>query len=176
MSGRRPPAGHAEREGVTGRIQADGRIVLPGSLAPEPSLPGRGALPFRHDRSPRNISTNVSDAHWRAHRSRRAGKDPKLRTGSFFSLGRKLCAGMGLRPTRSVLEAVGGRVPVEVCTLGVEAVTATAALQIRMRSVSSVLAVSTNRSTKLFALAHRGGISTVSMPAPARTASNDVVN
>ena len=38
-----------------------------------------------------------------------------------------------------------------------------------MRSVSSVLAVRTNRSAKQFALGHRGGILTVSMPAPAKT-------
>jgi hypothetical protein len=40
----------------------------------------------------------------------------------------------------------------------------------------SVRAVSTNRSAKQFALGHRGGIFTVSMPASASTASNDVVN
>jgi hypothetical protein len=45
-----------------------------------------------------------------------------------------------------------------------------------MRSVSSALAVRTNRSAKPFALGQRGRIFTVSMPAPARTASNDAVN
>ena len=48
--------------------------------------------------------------------------------------------------------------------------------KIRMRSVSSVLAVRTKRSAKQFARGHRGGIFTVSIPAPARTASNEVVN
>src|SRR5688572_8142041 len=43
-----------------------------------------------------------------------------------------------------------------------------------MRSVSSALAVRTNRSAKQFALGHRGGILTGSIPAPARTASEGV--
>src|SRR4051794_25234319 len=47
---------------------------------------------------------------------------------------------------------------------------------LRMRSVSSVLAVRTKRSAKQFPRGHRGGILTVSMPAPARTASKAVVN
>ena len=42
--------------------------------------------------------------------------------------------------------------------------------------MSSVLAVSTKRSAKQFARGQRGGIFTVSIPAPARTASNDAVN
>ena len=42
--------------------------------------------------------------------------------------------------------------------------------------MSSVLAVRTKRSAKQFARGHRGGIFTVSIPAPARTASNDAVN
>ena len=42
--------------------------------------------------------------------------------------------------------------------------------------MSSVLAVSTKRSAKQFARGHRGGILMVSIPAPARTASNDAVN
>jgi transposase len=41
-----------------------------------------------------------------------------------------------------------------------------------MRSVTSVLTVRTNRSAKQFALGHCGGLFTVSMPAPAKTASN----
>src|SRR5512133_807604 len=45
-----------------------------------------------------------------------------------------------------------------------------------MRSVSSVLAVSTKRSAKQFARGQRGGICAVSIRAPARTASNDAVN
>src|ERR687890_455439 len=40
----------------------------------------------------------------------------------------------------------------------------------------SVLAVSTKRSAKQFARGHRGGILTVAIPAPARTASKAVVN
>ena len=48
--------------------------------------------------------------------------------------------------------------------------------KIRMRSVSSVLAVRTKRSAKQFARGQRGGIFTVSIPAPAMTASNVVVN
>jgi hypothetical protein len=40
----------------------------------------------------------------------------------------------------------------------------------------AVLAVSTNRSAKQFALGQRGGIFTTSMPTSARTASNDTVN
>ena len=43
----------------------------------------------------------------------------------------ELCGGMGLRPARSVLEAVGGRVPVGVCTFDLEAVTAAAAFKVR---------------------------------------------
>jgi len=43
----------------------------------------------------------------------------------------ELCGGMGLRPARSVLEAVGGRVAVGVCTFGLEAVTAAAAFKAR---------------------------------------------
>jgi hypothetical protein len=50
------------------------------------------------------------------------------------------------------------------------------AQDVRMRSVSSVLAVRTNRSAKQFALGHCGGIFTASIPAPARTASNELVN
>jgi hypothetical protein len=42
--------------------------------------------------------------------------------------------------------------------------------------MSSVLVVSTKRSAKQFARGHRGGILTVSIPAPARTASNEVVS
>jgi hypothetical protein len=42
--------------------------------------------------------------------------------------------------------------------------------------VRSVLTVRTNHSAKQFALGHRGGILTASMPAPARTASNEAVN
>src|SRR5919107_1713008 len=45
-----------------------------------------------------------------------------------------------------------------------------------MRSASSVLAVRTNRSAKQFALGDRGGIFTVLIPAPVRTASKAVVN
>jgi len=48
--------------------------------------------------------------------------------------------------------------------------------KIRIPSVSSVLTVSTNRSAKQFALGYRGGILTVPIPAPARTASNEVVH
>src|SRR6187551_1143757 len=46
----------------------------------------------------------------------------------------------------------------------------------RMRSVSSLLTVKTKRSAKQFARGHRGGIFTASIPAPARTASNDAVD
>jgi hypothetical protein len=45
-----------------------------------------------------------------------------------------------------------------------------------MRSASSVLAVSAKRSAKQFACGHPGGIVTVSIPGPARTASKAVVN
>src|SRR3954447_15342650 len=45
-----------------------------------------------------------------------------------------------------------------------------------MRSVSSVLTVSTKRSAKQFARGQRGGIFTLSMPAPVSTASNELVN
>ena len=41
-----------------------------------------------------------------------------------------------------------------------------------MQSVSSVLRVRTNRSAKQFARGYRGGFFTVSMTAPAKTASN----
>ena len=40
-------------------------------------------------------------------------------------------------------------------------------------AMTSVLTVRTNRSAKQFAHGHRGGICTVSIPAPAKTASND---
>jgi hypothetical protein len=43
----------------------------------------------------------------------------------------ELCGGMGLRPARSVIDAVGGRVPVGVCTFGVEAVTGAAEFKAR---------------------------------------------
>jgi hypothetical protein len=46
----------------------------------------------------------------------------------------------------------------------------------RMRSVSSVLAVRTKRSAKQFALGYCGEIFTMSIPTLARTASNEVVN
>src|SRR5688572_25613590 len=45
-----------------------------------------------------------------------------------------------------------------------------------MRSVTSVLAVSTKRSAKQLARGQRGGIFTMSIRAPARTASKAVVN
>jgi hypothetical protein len=45
-----------------------------------------------------------------------------------------------------------------------------------IRSVTSARAVSTNRSAKAFARGLRGGIFTASMPAAARTASNDAVS
>jgi hypothetical protein len=48
--------------------------------------------------------------------------------------------------------------------------------KIRMRSVSSVVAVRTNRLAKQFAFGPRGGSFTMSMAAPARTASKVVVN
>src|SRR3954471_5486964 len=45
-----------------------------------------------------------------------------------------------------------------------------------MRSVTSVRTVNTRRSAKQFARGHRGGILTTSMPASAKTASNEAVN
>jgi hypothetical protein len=45
-----------------------------------------------------------------------------------------------------------------------------------MRPARSVLAVSAKRSAKQFACGHPGGIFTVSIPGPARTASKAVVN